>query len=356
MKNRAVAIVGSAAEGREYDPPMQAPLEAQKMAERLGTSLAKAGYDLIVYSAAPGLIERDVVRGFTAAEKTKPKSIIVFAPIGCPGAIAFPERDKHEVLFDIRQDSSAGWEVSFFRSLGHADAVALIGGGQSTLITGVLALTYRIPLLAISAYGGSAAKVWGSLVAGRDLPSQEHIHTMAERGTPEVIKRWLESLEAQFAAKANELRKQSRTWQSAVALIVLVLWVSALPVGFLLVPSVGSGTMPPADWHRTAFIFLLFLSPLLSGASGATVRTLLPSSAGTNPTLHTTVLGVAAGALASILYVLGQLVGNPSPYNFVVLVFSVAFGFIAGFTFDSVFKKLESVQALKTDVLTLQKD
>src|ERR1700687_5029369 len=46
----------------------------------------------------------------------------------------------------------------------------------------------------------------------------------------------------------------------------------------------------------------------------------------------------------------GQLVGNPSPFNFVVLVFSVAFGFIAGFTFDSVFKKLESVQALKTDV------
>jgi len=35
-------------------------------------------------------------------------------------------------------------------------------------------------------------------------------------------------------------------------------------------------------------------------------------------------------------------VGNPSPYNFVVLMFSVAFGFIAGFSFDSVFKKLES--------------
>ena len=35
-------------------------------------------------------------------------------------------------------------------------------------------------------------------------------------------------------------------------------------------------------------------------------------------------------------------VGNPSPYNFVVLMFSVAFGFIAGFRFDSVFKKLES--------------
>lgn len=355
MKNRVIAIVGSAAESRTYDPPMQDPVETQKTAERLGGALAKAGYDLIVYSAAPGLIERDVVKGFVASEKATPKSIIVFAPLGSAKATAFPEREKHEGLFDIRQDNSAGWEVSFFRSLGHADAVILIGGGQSTLITGILALTYRIPLLAISAYGGSAARVWGSLVAGRDLPTQEHIHAMAERGTPEVIKKWIESLEAQFAGKAGELRRQSRTWQSAVALIVLVLWVSALPLGFLLVPSANGGTMPPGDWHRTVFIFLLFLSPLLSGASGATVRTLLPS-AGAPPTLRTTVLGVAAGALASILYVLGQLVGNPSPYNFVVLVFSVAFGFIAGFTFDSVFKKLESVQALKTDVLTLQKD
>jgi hypothetical protein len=68
------------------------------------------------------------------------------------------------------------------------------------------------------------------------------------------------------------------------------------------------------------------------------------------PTLRTTVLGVGAGAIASILYVLGQLVGNQS-LTFVVLAFSVVFGFIAGFTFDSVFKRLESVQALKTDVL-----
>src|SRR5438045_1258094 len=139
MKSRVIAIVGSAAENRNYDPPMQDNNETQKMAERLGSALAKAGYDLIVYSAAPGLIERDVVKGFVGSGKAKPKSIIVFAPLGSATAIAFPEREHHEDLFDIRQDSSAGWEVSFFRSLGHANAVVLIGGGQSTLITGILA-------------------------------------------------------------------------------------------------------------------------------------------------------------------------------------------------------------------------
>lgn len=91
----------------------------------------------------------------------------------------------------------------------------------------------------------------------------------------------------------------------------------------------------------------------MSGASGATVRTLRPTE--NAPTLRTTVLGVGAGAIASVLYVLGQLIGNPSPYNFVILAFSLAFGFIAGFTFDVVFKQLESIQALQSDVLNAGK-
>jgi hypothetical protein len=353
MKHPVIAIIGSADEGRNYDPPMPATAATRTMAENLGTALARAGYALMVYSAAVSLIERDVVRGFVAYKKARPKSVIVFAPFGSSNAVAFPERETHEELFDIRQDNSVGWEVSFYRSLGIADAVILIGGGQSTMITGILSLTYRIPVLALSAYGGSAARVWSFLVAGRDLPTQEHIHAMAQPGTPEVIKTWLESLSAQMVFKSREVQTKSRTWFSAIALIVLFLWVSALPFGFLLVSGANNGMMPVADWHRTIFIFLLFLSPLVSGASGATVRALLPGAEAEGLTLRTTVLGVAAGAITSILYVLGQLVGNPSPYNFIVLVFSVGFGFIAGFTFDSVFKKLESVQALRTEMLRI---
>jgi hypothetical protein len=357
MTNRAIAIVGSADEKRTYDPPIPDPLATQDMAKKLGDALARAGYGLIVYSASPGLIERYVVNGFVASGKAKPRSIIVFSPFGSTKAAAFVEREKHDELFDIRQDNNTGWEVSFFRSLSRTDGVVMIGGGQSTLITGVLALTYRIPLLALSAYGGNASKVWASLVAGRDLPTQEQIHAMADLATPEVIKKWLQSLEAQFAAKKAEQREQAHTWPAVTALFVLIFWVSALPLGFLLVPTVGNGNVAPSGWHGTLFLFLLFLSPLLAGGSGATIRTLLPAGARTaTPTLRTGVLGVAAGALASLLYILGQLVGNPYPYNFVVLAFSVVFGFIAGFTSDSVFKKLESVQALKTDVLTLQKD
>jgi hypothetical protein len=175
---------------------------------------------------------------------------------------------------------------------------------------------------------------------------------MAEPGKPDVIKRWIESLDAQLRRKNAELKTRVRAWPQLVALALLVAWVSVLPIGFLVMPVAGA-TVAGANWHRVLFVSLLFLSPLIAGASGASIRTLLPTNA--TPSLKTTVLGVAAGAIASILYVLGQVMGNASPYNFVVLAFSLAFGFIAGFTFDVVFKKLESVQALQSDILTAKR-
>ena len=45
------------------------------------------------------------------------------------------------------------------------------------------------------------------------------------------------------------------------------------------------------------------------------------------------------------------LVAKTDPHNFVILVTAVAAGFIAGLTFDAVFKKLESVDVLRTEVL-----
>jgi len=65
---------------------------------------------------------------------------------------------------------------------------------------------------------------------------------MAGPGKPDVVRRWIESLEAQFKAKDAALRKQLRTWPSLTALLLLVLWVLTLPIGFLLTPA---GTAAP---------------------------------------------------------------------------------------------------------------
>jgi hypothetical protein len=88
---------------------------------------------------------------------------------------------------------------------------------------------------------------------------------------------------------------------------------------------------------------------VLAGASGATVRSLLPE--GGQTCLRSAVKGTAAGVISALLYLVAQLITNP-PSNFLVLVFTLIFGIIAGFTFDRIFKKLESTDTLCTEVLT----
>ena len=55
------------------------------------------------------------------------------------------------------------------------------------------------------------------------------------------------------------------------------------------------------------------------------------------PTVKTTAFGMAAGTITGALYVVGHLLGNTNLFNFGLLVITVAFGFIAGLTFDAVF-------------------
>jgi hypothetical protein len=62
--------------------------------------------------------------------------------------------------FEFRIDPNPGWEVSFYRSLYDVDGIVLLGGGQSTLIAGIVATTRRTPILALKAFGGAAADVW----------------------------------------------------------------------------------------------------------------------------------------------------------------------------------------------------
>jgi hypothetical protein len=115
MPDRFIAIVGSATEGREYTPQIQDAQEAHQIAEKLGAALALAGYGLMVYSAEPEYIERDVVRGFVNSGKANAKSILVLFPSGQRRAAAFPEREEREEVFDVRQENTAGWEMAFYR-------------------------------------------------------------------------------------------------------------------------------------------------------------------------------------------------------------------------------------------------
>jgi hypothetical protein len=352
MRPALIAIVGSVDETRPIEPPLKNPAQARQAAEAMGAALAEKGDRILVYTAEAGFLETFVVRGYVGSGKAKPKSIVARFPMG--NETEFAEYAASPALFDLQRDRTEDWETSFYRSLREVDGVVLIGGGRSTLITGLIAVTLRIPLVATLAYGGKAEEVWKVLDSAQDLPSAEEINAMAKPGTAEVAREWVDSLEAQRRARQRQSSARQRI--ATVAALLLVGWVATLPVGFILLKArTAQGELPP-PWD-IVFIALLFISPLIAGASGATLRGLLPGQEGM--TAGSSVLGAAAGAIASLLYVGAQLLSSGAsggtPNNFPLLLFAVGFGFIAGFTFDSVFKKLESVNALQPDELLKKK-
>ena len=160
MDRPRIAVVGSIDETREFDPPVTDPAGARRACEELGAELADAGWNLVIYSGQPKFVEADVVRGYLRSGKAEASSVEVRAPVGKTGFVEFP---THREALDIRPDSSRDWEVSFYPSLAGVDGVLLIGGGRSTLITGLIALTLRIPVIVAATFGGNAREVWGHL-------------------------------------------------------------------------------------------------------------------------------------------------------------------------------------------------
>jgi hypothetical protein len=157
-----IAIVGSIDPGRPYDPPLRDVAEARQACVDLGRELAVQGCDLVVYSGAAGFAEGYVVRGYVESGAAGPKSIHVRSPMGATSA-EFPEAVARRDLFDMRIDPSSDWEVSYYRSLIETQGLVLIGGGRSTLVTGLLRLTFGIPMVPVATFGGNAAKAWAAL-------------------------------------------------------------------------------------------------------------------------------------------------------------------------------------------------
>jgi membrane protease YdiL (CAAX protease family) len=97
-------------------------------------------------------------------------------------------------------------------------------------------------------------------------------------------------------------------------------------------------------------IWLLFLSPLLAGVSGSTIRLVFDLRQGVMPltpqsALTTAALGLIAGGVAGLLFVTAQMTTVPEAtmsgkQASRLVPFGVVVGFIAGLTLDAVFRKL----------------
>lgn len=330
---------------------------AASAAEDVGRELAKAGFRILVYSSGPDYLEGPIVRGFVASQAARNGTIQVRYPLHGQKP-SFPEQQTHAKVFDWRPDHSPDWEISFYQSLNDVQGILLLGGGASTLIAGMVAIGHRSAILALAAFDGKATEVWKALRPGRDLPSPDEIALMARPDwSSETAVECVAALKDQLARRAeeerqrrlDELRKEtSVTWHAVIAVVLFLLAVVCVPYAARIStagqPQLLAVSQPQLMW-------LLFLSPLLAGVAGSTIRLVFDLRQGSAPltrqsAITTAALGLVAGGVAGLLFITAQSSTTDGPVTATqaskLVPFGVVIGFIAGLTLDAVFRKLIS--------------
>lgn len=211
-KTPILAIVGSAserlAEERNYEPEITHFEEARLAARDIGRQAAIEGWHLQVYSLHEDFIEHEMVSGYAdpnAGDPSQKKIFVHFAQGGNSPDPVPEAQTQFDCEFEGVPYAHERWEVAFYRPLIAASAVVVLGGGRSTLATGIVALAQRIPLFAVASFGGSGNVVWQAMEPGRDLPDDAHRMAMgnAWQGVTSAEK-CLRSLNEQVAAKERE--------------------------------------------------------------------------------------------------------------------------------------------------------
>lgn len=360
MGRAFIAIVGSADAKRKYDPPLKNHGVVEQAAADLGRALAEGGFGLIVYSATPDFIETHVVRGYIDSGLAKPRSIHVRYPLGGPGTdVKFQHEDEQPGLFHRQPDHHQYWQMSFYQSLLDADGVIIVGGAESAFMTGIVARMNNVPCAALATFGGSAESVWraalGSLATDehRQIMSQPSWHPTQAALVVRLLKEQREAIEARkrtdAAARTRAEQVQRRRLIYAAAACVMAVVLTG--IGWF-------STSPPVWLFATAF----FGTPLLAGIGGGLARLIFNDYHGDTPragqtTGQSMVLGMIAGLVAAVLFVLAQLASNPDASNLSsgippalgrLIAFELIVGLIGGFTLEAVFDKIKRTDVLRT--------
>ena len=239
-------------------------------------------------------------------------------------------------LFQVVNDPSPDWEVSFYRSLASVAGVLLIGGGRSTYIAGLIALSLRTPIVTLANFGGDAQRVWDSLHRAKNDVTPEELQVMADSWSDTSAATIVQILKDQArrgAEREQAIRKSSErtTVSLVVSAILFVLGVALIPFLFAIEPS--------ASWN----VAVLIAASLLVAPVGSVIRNVFGRG---RHWLRTAVLGMVAGAVACLLFIVAQVATSPDALQGAgartLLLFVVPISFVAGLTFDAVYNKLIS--------------
>jgi hypothetical protein len=343
-----VAIVGSAEAERHYDIPVRDVTGAISAAEDIGRELARAGCRIVAHSGNGKFIERAVVAGFVASGHAGPGSVEIRGRYGGADADFGIAADDRHVL-DVRPEPAMDWEVAFYRSLLSADAMILIGGGRSTFIAGLIAISRRIPLAPVAAFGGDAEKVWHYFSRERNWASDQDVAALGRDWRSESATDVVAALLNQDTRRQEERDQQQDTQRRtdrraarslALGLLLLVCALATIPWAY---------TVHPGGPQSLAAILL---APLLAAMCGSIVRSAYD---GTDGWIRTMTLGASAGSVTFLLFIAAQLTTTPELLNGDgarrLLFFVIPISFTAGLTFDVVYNKLRSQDVTQTSVI-----
>jgi hypothetical protein len=361
-----IAVVGSYDPKREQELGLKNLANAQPAGEQLGRELARQGFRIVVYSSLPHTLEIDLVRGYLSHNTTEPRSIEVLysQQVGQP---SFKEESGNEEKFAFLPDFNPDWEFSFYQSLSQVDGMLIVGGGPSALIAGLVVIGHRKPLVACAAFGGSGDKIWRALRAQDYAVTGEDLALMAQtKWSPELASKLVGLLQKQkdeFARleqvrleneekriqerRLQELRENSTiNWHAIISTALFAVAAFIWPLASLI---------PTNNPFQT--LCMVLLTPMIAGASGASIRVVLDWAVGVTRTfalsaynqsilLRYAALGVVAGGLAGVSFVLAQIFASDvSPENMAtslrkLVPFLVIIGFAAGLAAEVVLSNL----------------
>jgi len=318
--------------------------QAREYAQELGGALAQAGFGLVVYFSNDKSLEPHVVRGFVAALPADESTacIDVRYSEAQRGEVSFAEQSTRMKLFEEDTFPGQNWEAPFYRSLAardSVDAVLLMAGGQSTLNAGQVAIGRGLPLLAIDRYPGAAQ------ILRTELATRISGYPSSQGAKPAQLATWLREQQSKEAQRLREARdrdaelarmadqQRGATW-FGVALLALL---GALGYGLLGV-----------DTPRS-FLVMMGGALVSAGATGALVRGLTTTSLVLEPRLAS-LLGVVAGLVVGLAYLIPQLIGAPRllepTVSTVEATDKIQFlsvtlvAFTAGIGFDTIFRRM----------------
>lgn len=337
-----IAVLGSADPERSYDPPMGDTEAALAAGEEIGAALAAAGCRIIVYSSEAQFVEDRVVTGYLTREDLPPGSVQVRPPYDEDAETDFPHLAERPEVFDVRNDPGADWEVGFYRSLREVDGVILVGGGRSTLVTGMICLAFGIPVYPVAWFGGASRKVWDTMNRSTHHATPDEVSAMGAQWRPGSAQRLVEVLGAQRERRAEKQREEARSRRGATLRAGL-----GAATGMLLL-LLGFATIPltyAVESSTAVNLTALIIGALATGTSGAITRTVFERE---THWARTAVLGMSAGGIAFLLFVSAQLAASPDILAGEgvrrLLFFVLAVGYVSGFTFDAVYNRLKQTE------------